>query len=364
MIDPLLHIGASLMSSPATEENMVRAFAYGRLAIRIIESHSVPAEVARPVYNLFASHILAWHRPLVETQRYFLATITKGFETYDITWTLDAVIDRSVFSFFSGESLDLVQAKLEEAEPWIQNGNQETGKLRLSMATQLVQRFRGIEKSDNTGIEANLDPTRVILKALINQLHTHLFTYYCFKLVLAVFNGQVDVGMTAAKACEMYFASATGSFLSGLYVFYSAVLYVDNLDNLGQSELISLQRKMDTIRLWSKTSPSTFEHKYKFLKVMISRRDDNLLRLLDAFDDSIYLAVEAGLIQDAAMYAERCSRWLADLSPNRSAQYLDFARRQYDFWGATAKVKEICLIQPTSTRLRGFCKSFIKSYLP
>ena len=192
-----------------------------------------------------------------------------------------------------------------------------------------------------------------------------MFTYHCYQLVLAIFTGRTEVGTAAAKAGEMYVASATGSFLSGMYTFYSAMLLVDKLDNLMQSELASLQRKMDIIRLWSKTSPSTFEHKYKFLRVMISRRDDNLLGLLDAFDDAIYVAVEAGLIHDAALYAERCSRWLADMSPNRSAQYLDFARRQYDFWGATAKVREISRIQPTSTILRGFCISlYLKSSHP
>ena len=361
-IDPLLYIGASFIASASTEEIMLRGLAYGRLAIRIIETQSVPAEVACPVYNFFASHILVWHRPLVETQRYFLSAITKGLETYDTAQTLVAVIDRAVFSFFAGESLDLVQAKLEEAEPLIRKGKDETGKQLLSMPMQLVQMLRGIEMSDETSAEAPLHPNRALLKAEMNQSHTYMFTYHCYQLVLAIFDGRREVGIAAAKACEMYVARATGSFLSGMYTFYSAVLLVDNLDNLMQSELASLQKKMDMIRLWSKTSPSTFEHKYKFLRVMASRRDDNLLGILDAFDDAIHLAVEAGLIHDAALYAERCSRWLADTSPNRSAQYLDFARRQYDFWGATAKVKEISRIQPPSTILRGFCTSSYLNY--
>ena len=348
------------MASAVTEETMLRGFAYGRLAIRIIETQSVSAEVACPVYNFFASHILVWHRPLVDTQRYFLAAITKGLETYDITWTSVAVIDRAVFSLFAGESLDLVQAKLEEAEPLIRKGKQETGKHWLSMPVQLVQTLRGIEISDDTGAQYPLNLTRALSKAQLNQWH--MFTYHCYQLVLAIFTGRKEVGMAAAKACEMYIASATGSFLSGMYTFYSAVLLADNLDNLTQSELASLQRKMDLIRLWSKTSPSTFEHKYKFLRVMVSRRDENLLGLLDAFDDAIYLAVDAGLIHDAALYAERCSSWLAGTSPNRSAQYLDFARRQYDFWGATAKVRAIFRIQPASTILRGFCTSSYLKY--
>ena len=347
------------MASATTEETMLRGFAYGRLAIRIIETQSVCAEVACPVYNFFASHILVWHRPLIETQRYFLAAITKGLETYDITWTSVAAIERAVFNFFAGESLDLVQAKLEEAEPLIRKGKQETGKRWLSMSIQLVQALRGIEMSDDTGAEPPLDPNRALSKAQMNQ--SHMFTYHCYQLVLAIFTGRKEVAMAAAEACEKYVASETGSFLSGMYTFYSAVLLVDNLDNLKQSQLASLQRKMNIVRLWSKTSPSTFEHKYKFLRVMASRRDENLLGLLDDFDDAIYLAVETRLIHDAALYAERCSRWLADTSPNRSAQYLDFARRQYDFWGATAKVKEISRIQPTSTILRGFCTpSYLK----
>jgi osomolarity two-component system, sensor histidine kinase CHK1 len=89
----------------------------------------------------------------------------------------------------------------------------------------------------------------------------------------------------------------------------------------------------------------------------MSKNDDHPLALLDRFDEVIYLALQSGLIHDAAFYAERCSRWLANASPNRSGQYLNFARRQYDFWGATAKVREITVIQPPSTFLQGFGKS-------
>lgn len=343
------------MGSAATQENMLRGFAYGRLAIRIIESHSVPAEVACPVYNFFASHIMLWHRPLSEAQRYFLAAITKGLETYDITWTSVAVIDRALFSFFGGESLDLVQAKLEEAEPLIRKGKQETGKHWLSMPMQLVQALRGVETSADSPIDPPFDASLALRIAQMNQSQTHLFTFHCYQLVLAVFMGRRDVGMASAKACETYLASATGSLLSGMYVFYSAVLLVDNFDNLMQAEINSLQKKMDMLRLWSRTSPATFEHKYKFLRVMSSRRDSNLLRLLDGFDEAIFLALQAGLGQDAALYAERCSQWLADPSPVRSGQYLDFARRHYDYWGAGAKVKEITQVQPLNTGLRGFC---------
>ena len=222
------------------------------------------------------------------------------------------------------------------------------------MPMKLVQSLRGTVASNDTGPASPPNLNRAPLKIQTNQSHTHVFTNHCYQLVLAVFHGFTEVGMAAAKACDMYATSANGSFLSGMYTFYSAVLLVDNLDNVMQSEFALLQKKMDLMKLWSEMSPSTFEHKYKFLRVMMSRREENLLSLLDGFDDSIYLATEAGMIQDAALYAERCSRWLSESSPNRSAQYLNFAKRQYDFWGAAAKVNEINRIQPASTVLKGF----------
>lgn len=351
--DPLLYIGASLMASASDERNMLRGFAFGRLAVRIIEKESVPEEVACLVYNFFASHIMPWHRPLVEAQRYFLAAISNGLETYNITLTSTAVIDRAVFSFFSGESLDLVEAKLEEAEPLIAKGK-ETGKHWLSLPMQLVRSLRGIEPPDETFLDGQSDSSHALLKAQTNHSHTHLFTYHCYQLILAVFNGRTDIGMTSAKACEIYLASAIGSILSGMYNFYSAVLFVDCLDKLEQSDVTLLKKKMDSLRLWSKTAQSTFEHKYKFVKTMMSRTEKNQLAVLDDFDEAIHLALESGLIQDAALYAERCSSWLRESAPNRSAQYLSFARRQYDFWGATSKVTEIRKIQVPNTNLRGF----------
>jgi hypothetical protein len=344
------------MSSASSEDAMTRGFAFGRLAIRITETQIVPPEVACSVYNFFASHIMIWHRPLLETQRYFLAAINKGLETYDLSWTSIAVIDRAVFGLFAGESLDLVQAKLEEAAPLIRKKRQEVGKYWLAMPMHLVRNLRGSDQSNDVGSEIT-DPSDVLEAAKSTQSHTHLFAYHCYQLILAVFNGNKRAGFTAAKMCETYLPSAKGSFLSAMYTFYVAVLMSENMSSLMQAELTLLRAKMDIIKLWAKTSSSTFGHKYQFLKVMTSKMDNDL-HTLDAFDEAIYNAVQNGFIQDAALYAERCSQWLAKSSPKRSAQYLNFARRQYDFWGAGAKSSEISNNLPPSTALRGFGINF------
>jgi hypothetical protein len=111
--------------------------------------------------------------------------------------------------------------------------------------------------------------------------------------------------MTAAKACETYLPSAKGSFLSAMYTFYAAILYAENIDALMQNEMTLLNQKMEMLRLWTKTAPSTFEHKYKFLQVMMSKKADRNIDTLDLFDEVMYLAVENGFIHDAALYAER-----------------------------------------------------------
>ena len=340
---------------------MLRGFAFGRLAIRIIETHSVSPEIACSVYNFFASHIMIWHRPLVETQRYFLAAITKGIETYDVTWTSIAVIDRAVFGLFAGESLDLVQAKLEEAAPLIRKNKQEVGKHWLAMPMQLVRGLRGYEEpNDSTGSNSPIDADNVLVQAKITQSHTHLFAYHCYQLIAAVFNGNTAQGMTAAKACETYLPSAKGSFLSAMYTFYAAILYAENIDALMQNEMTLLNQKMEMLRLWTKTAPSTFEHKYKFLQVMMSKKADRNIDTLDLFDEVMYLAVENGFIHDAALYAERCAQWLSKFSPKRASLYLNFARRQYDFWGAGMKATELSQLLPPSNVVRGFCLLYLK----
>jgi len=355
--DPILHIGASMIATATTEESMFLGFAYGRLAIRIIESHISAPEVACCVYGFFASHILVWHRPLVDTQRYFLAAINKGLETYDTMWTSMAVIDRAVFGFFGGESLDLVLAKLEEAVPLVKR---DAGRHWLAMPAKVIYHLRGMEVKEEFGGSANFDPDIALLKAQEYRAHTHLFRHHFYQMLLATFTGQTDVGLSHAKACEIYRTSAGGSFFSGMYVFYSAVLFLDNQDTLVQSEQTLLRQKMDLLLLWSKTCPSTFEHKYKFLRAMQARKGLDPLNVLDAFDEAIFLALESGMLHDAALFAEQCSRWLASSSPNRSWQYQDFARRHYDFWGASAKVKELTeliAIRRASFGLRGFCNS-------
>jgi hypothetical protein len=352
---PILHIGSILTAQATTVEEATRGFAFGRLAVRIVETQAVPPEVACPIYSLFASHILSWHRPLAETQRYFLAAISKGLETYDINWTSIAVIDRGLFSFFAGESLDVVQAKLEEATPLLRKGGRESVHHWLSMPMQVILGLRGTDKMvDEMTVDTPFD-NEAIKKAQANQSHTYLFAYHCYHLVVAVFTGNTQVAMDAARGCEMYLPSAIGSYLSAMYMFYSAILFATNLDLLLPSEMTLLQTKLDHIHFWAQTSPTTFGHKSLFLRTLISTREStNNLNLLDAFDEAIYSALENGFIQDAALYAEKTSVWLAPSSPKRSAHYLNFARRQYDFWGATTKSAEIAALLPPSQDLKGF----------
>ena len=359
---PILHIGSVLSAQATTVEEAARGFAFGRLAIRVVETQAVPPEVACPIYSIFASHILAWQRPLAETQRYFLASINKGLETYDITWTSIAVIDRALFSFFAGESLDVVQAKLEEATPLLRKGGRGSGHHWLSMPIQMIQRLRDGYKAGEMNSDSPLD-NEGLQKAQATQSHTYLFATNCYELVVAVFTGNTQAGMNAARACEMYLPCAVGSYLSAMYMFYSAILFATNMDLLLPSEVTLLQSKLTMLEFRAKTCPMTFGHKYIFLKTLMSIGEStNSLETLDAFDEAIYLALENGFIHDAAFYAEKTSACLATSSPKRSAQYLNFARRQYDFWGATAKSNEITAMLPPSQQLKGFGNLIIILY--
>jgi hypothetical protein len=289
--------------------------------------------------------------PLAETQRYFLAAISKGLETYDITWTCIAVVDRAIFGFFAGESLDLVLAQVEEAAPLVRKSRQRLGQYWYSMPLQMVRSLRG---DDLTGtLESPVEGTPVLMNAQMQQSHTQLFAFHFYQLVLAVYKRDTESGMAAARACETHLPCAIGSFLSGMYLFYSAVLFVGNLAQLMPSERTLLQTKIDSIGLWAKTSPTTFKHKHQFLKAMVSKDENDSLDALDAFDEAIYLALENGFIQDSALYAEHCSTWLAFRSQKRSAQYLHFALRQYDFWGANSKTNDISATLSDPSILRG-----------
>jgi osomolarity two-component system sensor histidine kinase CHK1 len=352
----LVFIGASLAATSTTEESLRRSFAYGRLAIRIIEKLSAPGAVACYVYKYFASHVFIWHRPLLEARRYSRAAITKGQETYDLAPTCVACVDLAFFGLFSGESLDRAQARLDEARPFIRkNGRSTIIMVWLAMPMQMVHNLQGIEPTEYNMVDPSYNEAQALAHARKHQSHTHLFIYHFYLLVESVIMGRTDIALKAARSCEMHKDSVVGSYTSAMYTFYSAVLYIDAANEVVETDLMLIRKHMERIRLWAKTSPSTFEHKYLLLKAMMLKNGVNDLAKLDAFDEAISLAFEQGFIHDAALYAERCARWLSASSPSRSVHYLAFAKRQYEAWGAHPKAAALSASLPITASVQKFC---------
>jgi hypothetical protein len=281
-------------------------------------------------------------------QKYLhVANHTPG--TVNFLHALVGLHDSAVFSMFAGESLSKVQAKFEQTLPVLARLKADQVSTWVYLSVNAVQALREVELSEDfMGLQPQAHEA-----AIRGRSVRFLSSYYFWRLIREVFLDHTEEAMEAARGCEKY--KTPGSYVAALSVFYCAVLFLDVFDKLGPSEHVLLQQHVEKMRIWGKTSPATFGHKYIFLKVMMSKGGGNELAMLDAFDESISLAVEAGLVQDAALYAERCARWLAKSSPKRSCHYLAIAKGMYEAWGATCKVTEISSLLPIgATPFRGY----------
>jgi osomolarity two-component system, sensor histidine kinase CHK1 len=353
-IVPLLHTAASLAINAENQEDLIRSYAYGRLAIRILDILDVPAELACPVYKVYASHVLLWHRPLIETQKYFHLALTTVSKTYQSIWGFLATFDGAVCAMFSGESLQQAASKFADTKKVVDKRKVPLEKYWVSLPIKLLYTLMGIEPPDYTVTELESDWAKAETHAKSMGMFMLMFNMETFRLVRAVIMGPPDVGLKSARACEQYAASVPGTLPFAMYIFYSAIMYVDVFDELLKADYAQLHKHVELIRLWAQSAPSTYQHKYLFLTVMMAKKGVNDLAMLDAYDEAIALALEYGFVQDAALYAERCARWLSTCSPKRSVLYLNDAKQYYEAWGAYAKADQIS----SFLKSRGFCTPF------
>jgi osomolarity two-component system sensor histidine kinase CHK1 len=353
-IVPLLHIGGNLAINAVNQQDLTRSHAYGRLAIRILDVLNVPSELACPVYKVYASHVLLWHRPLIETQKYYHLALTTGSKTYHSIWGFLATFDSAVCAMFSGESLQQAASKFADTKKIVDTRKIPLERYWVSLPKKLLYSLMGIVPPDHTLVELKSDWAKAEAHAKAVRMNMYLFNLQTFRLVEAVFMGSPEVGLKAARTCEQYSDSVPGTLPFAMYIFYSAVMYIDVFDQLLKADYTQLHKHVELIRLWAQSSPWTYQHKYLFLTVMMAKKEVNDLAMLDAYDEAISLALEHGFVQDAALYAERCARWLNTCSPKRSVLYLNDAKQYYEAWGANAKADKIS----SFLQSRGFCTSF------
>ncbi|KAG0127843.1 hypothetical protein HOY82DRAFT_490020 [Tuber indicum] len=341
---PMLMTGV-ILSAEGTQEAHLKSYAYGRLAINLIEKDTLMCPAAPAIYEVYAGHIGIFHCSMNEVLKSLHQAVTVGVALFNVDYTVFAMAEIPSFGMFGGENLSVVHSKMVATKPSIRKFKQLTGMWWLSFPLQFLLNLRGLGNPDPICFEGEeLGDSKALSKLLSSESMTHIYLYHMYRLIIAVIYGRYDIAADlATHYCEPMSGGVTGTFYASLTYFYSSIAFLHLYDTISDEQKDLLDRNIKQIQIWSTTAKGTFLHKSVFLEAEFTRvkKPSQQLEILDKYDHAISLATSSGFIHDAAFISERCGSWLRAFSKRRAAPYIREAVRGYTAWGATNKAMEL-----------------------
>jgi osomolarity two-component system sensor histidine kinase CHK1 len=361
---PLLMTGV-ILGSEGTHDNLARSYAYGQLAIRLIENSKTRHPLAPAIYQVYAGHIGVFHQSMNEVLRCLQQAVQTGISVFNVDYTTFAMasVERDLFylslanSFFpsqveltsfgmmSGENLSSVQSKMVAAKPNIKRFKQETGMWWLNLPMQFLLNLRGQGNPDPLCFEGEaLGNSKDLARLAGSESLSHIYMYHMWRLIIAAMYGYWELTADLAVHCCRPLSSAmTGTFYAGLTAFYSSVALLTLHKKLSGDQRDLLSQNISSIKEWGTRARATWLHKSVFLEAEMMRISDSTqqLQILDLYDHAIALSNKSGFVHDSAFINERCGTWLHDISRKRATPYLQESYRCYSSWGATHKAAEL-----------------------
>lgn len=338
---PMLMTGV-ILGSEATHDNMVRSYAYGRLAINMIEAEETHA-FAPAIYEVYAGHIGIFHQPMSEVLRYLQLAVTEGLKTWNVNYTVFAMGEVPAFGMMSGEALSTVHAKMVQCKPQIRRFKSVHGFPWLAIPMQFLLNLRGIGNNDPMDFHGELDTAELESIHSSDNLSCIYFFHMYRSIIAAIYNQWETVADIATNKCEPINLAVRGTFYIMLTQWYSSVAFLELHKSITSEQKRMLDRNLAELRECSSRAKGTWLHKLLLLETEVMRISDSgqQLEILDRYDYAISLATKSGFIHDAAFINERCGVWLRAFSKRRAAPYLREAFRVYSAWGAVHKAAEL-----------------------
>lgn len=341
---PLLMTGV-LLGSDSSRENLHRSYAFGRLAISLIERDNRQHALAPAIYEVYAGHIGVFHQPMSEVLNYLQQAVTAGMAVFNVDYTIFAMTELTSFAMLSGENLHTVHSKMMATRPRIKRLKQESGMWWLALPFQFLLNLRGLGNPDPLCFEGEeLGDSKDLARLAASESLSHIYVYHMYRLILSAIYGRWQLTADiATHCCEPISDSVTGTYYLALARFYAAVAFYSIYDTISEEQKEFVEHIRKSLSEFGSRAKGTWLHKSLLLEAEAMRVSGpgHQLEILDIYDQAIFLANKAGLVNDAAFINERCGMWLLGISKRRAPPYLREAFRAYNAWGASHKASEL-----------------------
>ncbi|MCL1465545.1 hybrid sensor histidine kinase/response regulator [Argonema galeatum] len=320
-------------------------YQFGQLALSLLSKLNAQEIKAKTVFivNLFIRH---WKEHLRETLEPLVSTYSIGMETGDLEYAGYGLFLSSMFAYFSGKELTVLEREMAINRDAIHKLKQKTALNYLEIYRQVILNLLG--KSENHCCLQGEACDEQIMLPLLQQANDKTGLYYIYwnKLLLSYWFENYSEAIENTVITEQYLNVVVASPFIPLFHFYDSLVrlavYADSTESEKNALLDRVRDNQEKMQKWAHHAPMNFLHKFYLVEAERHRVLGEKVEAIEMYDRAIALAKENEYINEEALAHELAAKFYLSWGKQSIAQtYMTNAYYAYIRWGAIAKVKHL-----------------------
>jgi PAS domain S-box-containing protein len=303
------------------------------------------------IFVIFGNVVNHWTQPMRTNLPYLQAALPAAKEVGDLAGACYCCNHLISTLLALGRPLTEVYAETEKSLKFVLTMNYPSIADIIIGQQRLVLALQGKTKAYSGVATDTFDEDAFASRICSSQMALLKFWYHTWKLQAAYLLHRQDEALAAAEAARSLSWSSPGHVEEAEHHFYHALTLsracTTEAGEPRERWFQELLRYRDRFALWAGNSLENFSHKHQLIQAEVLRLMGDELAAMQAFENAIRLANQHGFIQDEALSYELAARHYEKAGFQKFAeQYHGEARRCYQEWGASGKVRQLDNMHP------------------
>ncbi|HEY9710860.1 MAG TPA: AAA family ATPase, partial [Oculatellaceae cyanobacterium] len=295
----------------ATLQNIDLADRFGKLALSLVEQLNAK-ELKCKTFFVVATFVQHWKNHVKETFPLFLEAYSSGLETGDLEYTSFAVIDKSLYIFFSGSELTELEREMVSFSNFLAKIKQEMSWNYHQMFRQVVLNLIGRAENPCRLVGEACNEENLLPLYLAANSRTGLHFLYTHKLILCYLFGEFSQAIENATQAEQYSDGAFGILSIPVMYFYDSLARLALCPSAPSEQeklLLKVTSNQDLMQKWAHHAPMNHLHKFYLVEAEKARVLGQVLEAIDFYEGAIKGARENKYLQEEALAYELAAKF-------------------------------------------------------
>nr|WP_255216391.1 AAA family ATPase [Pseudenhygromyxa sp. WMMC2535] len=321
----------------------VSAHEWGKLALALARKQGDLGQECR-VCDIVAGYILPWRIHVRECDSLHEHGLRAGIESGQLQFVGYIRYHRQLHELFSGAPLPRMAGQLADARAELERINHVYAANVVRGLQLVVANLLDEPGGDDEALAVQSREFQVASRQA--QSYIALCVHQIYLAQARYIHGDPLAALEAINASKEFAPYALGHVALADRNLYHSLALISAMGGFGEERrrlaLVTIEHNQDQLRLWARSCPENFEHKYLLVAAELARWDDDLLGALDLYDRAIEAAAEQGFVQVYAIANERAARmWFAHGKRKLARPYLAAALTSYRSWGAPRRARQL-----------------------